>query len=245
MRTPRLLNRWFDQEIWLICAQGVGERMPWALLVAGVAGAVEPVDTVDTSETVGPVETVGTVETALGAPIAGEADAQPLRAASWIVFEEATLIVIDGWVKRPSWWGPPEWSNFQDAFRLPPVLVDDDRFFVNFVLHPMMGAHFYMAARNHGLNPYVAALYSFGGSLVWEFLVESWFTRPVVLDTVVTPGLGVPLGIVLSELKKPIRKIHSRPLRGLAMLPVDPLEALDVWCFGGPPLTRDRGDRAR
>ncbi len=193
----------------------------WALGLLGAALAAEGSHETP-SEVVEPVAVEG-----------NERPQRPLRAVAWIAAEEGALFVIDGWIARPAGWGPPAGAQFVQAFAQPPLFTDDDAFWVNFVLHPLMGSHFYMTARNHGLPVPVAVLYAVTGSLAWEFLVESWYTRPVVLDAIATPLLGVPLGLVFDELKKPLRRIRPRGWRGLALLPVDPIEATDVWLFNG------------
>jgi hypothetical protein len=162
---------------------------------------------------------------------------KPLRMSGWILAEQMAIFGVDGWVARPPEWTDPQWSMFERAWNEPTPHWDNDGLFTNGVLHPVMGAHFYMAARNHGFSPAQSAMITLLGSFTWEYVIESWFTPPVVWDLVATPMLGVPLGIALTHLKKPIRNIRVKWLRGVVMLPVDPLEGTDILLFGGPPRT--------
>lgn len=160
---------------------------------------------------------------------------QPLRASAWILAEQGALFLFNGYLVRPPTWDPPRWDVFKGAWTGLPDANDDDGALMNVIMHPLMGSHFYMAARNHGHNTFEATMFTFAGAFLWEFVVESWFVRPVALDLFTTAILGVPVGMLISGVKVPIRRIDSRFLRGLALLPFDPIEGVDTWLFAGPP----------
>ncbi len=160
---------------------------------------------------------------------------QPAAAVGWILAEQGTLFLVNGYIARPPSWEAPSYGLFRKAWTEPTLATDGDGFAMNAFLHPCMGAHFYMAARNHGFTSSQAAMVSILGSFAWEYVIESWFTRPVVFDLIATPMLGVPLGMLLSHVKGPIRRIGPRWLRGVVMIPIDPIEGVDTLIFGGPP----------
>lgn len=71
---------------------------------------------------------------------------------------------------------------------------DPDHFFTNFFFHPYHGAIYYNIARTNGINPWVANLYSLGGSILWEFTAE--LDDPSKNDVIMTTLGGFFLGEV-------------------------------------------------
>lgn len=76
---------------------------------------------------------------------------------------------------------------------------DGDRFKTNWVAHPAFGAYSYLYYRAKGYNRYTSALGSFVQSTLFEYTIEGVIQSPSIHDLVITPAIGVPLGIVLEE----------------------------------------------
>ncbi len=80
-----------------------------------------------------------------------------------------------------------------------PPLDDGNPFYTNYILHPYVGALYYMYYRDRGYSRIASSCGSFLVSAVHEFLVEAVYQKPSGIDVLVTPGLGVPLGILMDE----------------------------------------------
>ncbi len=78
-------------------------------------------------------------------------------------------------------------------------LKDGDSFKTNWVAHPAFGAYTYLYYRAKGYNFYTSAFGSFAQSALFEYTIEGVTQSPSIQDLVVTPGVGVPLGILLEE----------------------------------------------
>lgn len=78
-------------------------------------------------------------------------------------------------------------------------LKDGDSFKTNWVIHPAFGAYTYLYYRAKGYNFYTSAFGSFLQSTMFEYTIEGVAQSPSIHDLVVTPGVGVPIGIVLEE----------------------------------------------
>ena len=76
---------------------------------------------------------------------------------------------------------------------------DGDSFRTNWVAHPMFGAYSYLYYRAKGYNWYTSALGSVVQSTLFEYTIEGVIQSPSIHDLVITPGIGIPLGIVLEE----------------------------------------------
>lgn len=79
-----------------------------------------------------------------------------------------------------------------------PVL-DKDKFYVNYLLHPYWGATYYIRARERGLDQTSSLLYSTLLSAMYEFGVECVAEKPSIQDLLITPGLGTLLGAYIFE----------------------------------------------
>jgi uncharacterized protein DUF3943 len=84
-------------------------------------------------------------------------------------------------------------NNFKDGWEW-----DTDKFNVNFFRHPYSGAMSFNQARIHGYNFFESIPFAFGGSLMWEYLMEN--TRPSYNDLINTTVSGAFLGEVLYRL---------------------------------------------
>lgn len=84
-------------------------------------------------------------------------------------------------------------QNYKRAFTQKPV-VDKDHWYINYIGHPYQGSYYYNAMRSQGAKFWQAGLFSFGQSMVWEYLLESGIEQPSIQDIIVTPVLGSLLG---------------------------------------------------
>ncbi|MRR56203.1 MAG: DUF3943 domain-containing protein [Deltaproteobacteria bacterium] len=88
-------------------------------------------------------------------------------------------------------------------------VIDDDKFYVNYILHPYWGSTYYIRARERGLSKKSSLVYSAMMSAMYEFGVECIFEKPSIQDLIVTPGVGSLLGAFVFE---PLRdRIKSKP----------------------------------
>lgn len=76
---------------------------------------------------------------------------------------------------------------------------DGDSFKTNWVVHPAFGAYTYLYYRQKGYNFYTSAFGSFLQSAMFEYTIEGVAQSPSIHDLLVTPGVGVPVGIILEE----------------------------------------------
>jgi hypothetical protein len=78
-------------------------------------------------------------------------------------------------------------------------LKDGDSFKTNWVAHPAFGAYTYLYYRAKGYNFYTSALGSFVQSVLFEYTIEGVTQSPSIHDLIITPVVGVPVGIILEE----------------------------------------------
>lgn len=97
------------------------------------------------------------------------------------------------------WW--KNFFNFQndDSKRGDFEWEDGDRFKTNWIAHPIFGAYSYLYYRAKGYNRYTAAFGSVVQSTLFEYTIEGVIQSPSIHDLVITPGIGVPAGIILEE----------------------------------------------
>jgi hypothetical protein len=96
-------------------------------------------------------------------------------------------------------------KNYPEYFVNP--VIDDDKFYLNFVLHPYFGATYYIRGRERGLNRVSSLCYSALLSAMYEFGVECIFEKPSIQDLMVTPVAGFLVGEFLFE---PLRAVIKR-----------------------------------
>jgi hypothetical protein len=102
----------------------------------------------------------------------------------------------------------PSFDNFRDAFRSGPK-KDDDSYIYNLVLHPLWGSETYLRAREANMGKMGSIAFSFGASVAWEYLFESWTEHPSSQDLVFTTGLGWMLGELRYRIKQRTEgKVH-------------------------------------
>jgi hypothetical protein len=91
---------------------------------------------------------------------------------------------------------PKKWSkNITN-----PEWNDGDSFVTNYIYHPYFGALYYQIYKDLGYENNQAYMGSVLQSALWEFAIEGTVEKPSLLDTVVTPGFGIPLGIYFEKL---------------------------------------------
>ena len=76
---------------------------------------------------------------------------------------------------------------------------DGDRFKTNWIAHPAFGAYTYLYYRAKGYDRFTSAFGSVVQSTLFEYTIEGVIQSPSIHDMVITPGIGVPAGIVLEE----------------------------------------------
>ena len=86
---------------------------------------------------------------------------------------------------------------------------DNDKFYINYILHPYWGGTYYIRGRERGLDGWQAFGYSAFMSALYEFGAEAIFERASYTDLIVTPVLGSLLGeYVFLPLQ---RRIRNKP----------------------------------
>ncbi len=80
-----------------------------------------------------------------------------------------------------------------------PPWNDGNPFYTNWILHPYVGSLFYMYYRNRGYSRIASAFGSFLQSAAHEYIAEAVYEIPSGIDIILTPGLGVPLGMLFDE----------------------------------------------
>ena len=106
--------------------------------------------------------------------------------------------------------------------------MDDDDFYINYILHPYWGATYYIRGRERGLSRWQSVGYSTLLSTLYEFGAEALFEQPSYQDLVITPLVGSLLGeFVFAPIRSSI-KSKAGPLDGwdkFALVMTDPLGA--------------------
>ena len=138
-------------------------------------------------------------------------------------------------------WADISWetikSNFKTGF-----VWDNDGYITNQFLHPFHGATYYNAARSNGLEFWESAPYALGGSLMWEYFMET--EPPSYNDIVNTPVTGIILGEISFRVSNLIIDESSegleRFLREFTSTVIDPMQGFnrlirgDMWKDGAP-----------
>ncbi len=157
---------------------------------------IDPPRATDPPEPAAPAAPAVTAVTAAPPRDDGEGESEgPPRydLAAWetaaILGVGTTWYWLDRRTNQQDWDDPPLLARFDgDYWRL-----DNNRFGINFVGHPLTGALSYGLARAHRIGPGGAFGFALGTSLLWELGVE--FREKVsVNDVVVTAPAAVPIG---------------------------------------------------
>ncbi len=89
------------------------------------------------------------------------------------------------------------WGTIKRNFRTGPVW-DTDKFSTNLVAHPYHGSLYFNAARTNGMSFWESIPYTVGGSLMWEWFMET--EPPSINDLFATSFGGVELGEITYRL---------------------------------------------
>jgi len=126
-------------------------------------------------------------------------------------------------------------AKWKENVKAGPV-IDEDNFFLNYVMHPYFGGVYYMTARSNGFNIFESFTYSaIMSTFFWEYGVESFAEVPSVQDLIVTPVLGSVVGEGFFYAKKTILKnnskvLNSRFLGKTSLFLMDPLNTILDGC---------------
>lgn len=94
-------------------------------------------------------------------------------------------------------------KNFKDGYAW-----DTNSFLCNQLEHPYHGAMYHSVARSNGLSFFESSIYTFLGSLLWEYVMET--NRPSTNDGIMTTFGGLPLGEVLFRISDLVIDESSR-----------------------------------
>ncbi len=97
-------------------------------------------------------------------------------------------------------------------------LWDGDYLKTNLAQHPIFGAGTYLYYRAKGYDRAASGLASFGLSALYEYTVEGWMQPPSLTDLILTPGLGVPLGMALEETSNLLAGSDNQFIRALSYI---------------------------
>jgi hypothetical protein len=111
-------------------------------------------------------------------------------------------------------------------------VVDRDKWYINYIGHPVSGAAYYTIARHNGLTE----MESFGYSVLmstffWEYGFEAFAERPSIQDLIVTPVIGSILGELFYQTEMKIRQdggtvFGSRRLGKIALAVLNPIAGI-------------------
>lgn len=114
---------------------------------------------------------------------------------------------------------------------------DNDQMGTNMFLHPYHGNLYFNAARSNGYNYWESGAFAFGGSLMWELLLENEY--PSANDIIATPIGGLAIGevfyrtsdLILDDRKRGTNRF-GRELASLIIAPTKGLSRIisgDAW----------------
>jgi hypothetical protein len=110
------------------------------------------------------------------------------------------------------------------------VRWDNDKFYINYVLHPYWGMTYYVRARERGATSLDAYWYSVLLSTMWEFGIEAMFEDPSIQDIFVTPIMGAVIGKYVEKYREGVK---SKPVRtgydNFMLNATDPLGSSNRW----------------
>jgi uncharacterized protein DUF3943 len=102
---------------------------------------------------------------------------------------------------------------------------DGDRFKTNWVAHPAFGAYTYLYYRAKGYDRFTSAFGSVVQSTLFEYTIEGMIQSPSIHDLIITPGIGVPAGIVLEETSNLLLSSNSGFLNALGYV-INPMKII-------------------
>ena len=102
---------------------------------------------------------------------------------------------------------------------------DGDSFRTNWIAHPAFGAYSYLYYRAKGYNFYTSALGSALQSALFEYTIEGVIQSPSIQDLIVTPGIGIPAGVILEETSEWLESQDSGFLKAASYI-VNPVKII-------------------
>jgi hypothetical protein len=136
-------------------------------------------------------------------------------------------------------------NQYRSNIRSGPV-IDKDKWYINWIGHPVSGAAYYTIARHNGLSQ----MQSFGYSLMmstffWEYGFEAVAEKPSIQDLIITPVVGSILGELFYQTEMKIRRdggtvLGSRRLGRIVLAMLSPLVAISngINVMLGAPVIR-------
>lgn len=112
-----------------------------------------------------------------------------------------------------------------ENFTTMPFINDGNNWTTNWVNHPLVGMWYYQYFRSFGHSRLASGFGSFFVSTVHEYLIETSFEPASGIDLLLTPGLGVPLGILTDEVSVDWARSDSRVKRFAAYV-INPFLAM-------------------
>lgn len=110
---------------------------------------------------------------------------------------------------------------------------DEDPWTINYLGHPWFGAALFSVGRSSGLSFWASAGYAFGGSLLWETVLET--EVPSINDQITTPIGGMFIGEALHRFSRALHYTRGgRPhvLRRIGANLIDPVGAINRAAWG-------------
>lgn len=141
-------------------------------------------------------------------------------------------------------WAKIDLGTMRRNLTNPPVF-DEDPFTTDQLAHPWTGAMLFSAARSTGHGFWVSGLYTAGGSLFWELLLEN--EPPSINDQITTTMGGMLIGEALHRFGRallytgPLGEQRPNLVRRAAATAIDPIAAAnrfawgDAWAGSVPP----------
>lgn len=123
------------------------------------------------------------------------------------------------------WWKNILGFQNKDSKRGDFEVEDGDRFTTNWIAHPAFGAYSYLYYRAKGYNFYTAAFGSALQSALFEYTIEGVIQSPSVQDLIVTPGIGIPAGVILEETSEWLESQDSGILKAASYI-VNPVKII-------------------
>ena len=123
------------------------------------------------------------------------------------------------------WWKNIFGFQNKDRKRGDFEVEDGDSFKTNWIAHPAFGAYSYLYYRAKGYNFYTSALGSVVQSTLFEYTIEGVIQSPSIQDLIVTPGVGVPVGIILEETSEWLESQDSGFLKAASYI-VNPVKII-------------------
>ena len=104
--------------------------------------------------------------------------------------------------KVGGWDDPVTLKGYLQGFTHAPSAHDADKYFVNFVLHPLSGSETHTLTRTRGWSFTESFLFDAAASISWEYVFENVYERPSRTDLMVTAPVGALLGELRYQMKE-------------------------------------------